>query len=236
MTETPFCGIRLLTLPCEVMSPRPATEALVDAAADRIGDRAVLVADVGTGSGAIAVALALRAPHARLWATDTSPAAVALARANVCRHQLGERISVLRADLLEGISVGLDLVVANLPYLAESLRTERPELAGEPPRPCSPPVTEAAPIDVSSRCAHTCWDRMWRSLSSSTGGCSSRRRLNCRSSGSQRKRSLTKRERVNAAASFEPCRGSSLSAKRSASTAGSRSARRCSRPRPGRRA
>jgi release factor glutamine methyltransferase len=133
MTETPFCGIRLLTLPGEVMSPRPATEALVDAAADRIGDRAALVAEVGTGSGAIAVALALRAPYARLWATDTSPAAVVLARANVCRHQLGERISVLRADLLEGIPAGLDLVVANLPYLAESLRTERPELAGEPP-------------------------------------------------------------------------------------------------------
>jgi release factor glutamine methyltransferase len=129
MAETPFCGIRLLTLPGEVMSPRPATEALVDAAAERIGDRAALVADVGTGSGA----LALRAPHARLWATDTSPAAVALARANVCRHQLGERISVLRADLLERIPIALDLVVANLPYLAQSLRTKRPELAGEPP-------------------------------------------------------------------------------------------------------
>jgi release factor glutamine methyltransferase len=89
------------------MSPRPATEALVDAAAERIGDRAALVADVGTGSGAVAFALALRAPHARLWATDTSPAAVALARANVCWHQLGERISVLRADLLERIPIAL---------------------------------------------------------------------------------------------------------------------------------
>lgn len=133
MTETPFCGIRLLTLPGEVMSPRPATETLVDAAAEWIGDRPALVADVGTGSGAIAVALALRAPKARLWATDTSPAAVALARANVCRHQLGERISVLRADLLEGVPADLDLVVANLPYLPEALRRQRPELVGEPP-------------------------------------------------------------------------------------------------------
>jgi release factor glutamine methyltransferase len=133
MTETPFCGIRVLTLPGEVMSPRTASEALVDAAAERIGARPALVADVGTGSGAIAVALALRAPNARLWATDTSPAAVALARANVCRNQLGERISVLRADLLEGVPGGLDLVVANLPYLPEALRRERPELAGEPP-------------------------------------------------------------------------------------------------------
>jgi release factor glutamine methyltransferase len=155
MTETPFCGIRLLTLPGEVMSPRPATEALVDAAADRIGNRTALVADVGTGSGAIAVALALRAPHARLWATDTSPAAVALARANVCRHQLGERISVLRADLLEGIPVGLDLVVANLPYVVESLRRERPKLAGEPPEAAFAPGDGGGPYRrLIKMCSH----------------------------------------------------------------------------------
>jgi methylase of polypeptide subunit release factors len=69
MTETPFGGIRLLMLPGFVMSPRPATEGLVDVTAERLGDRRVHVADVGTGSGAIAVALALRAPQARLWAT-----------------------------------------------------------------------------------------------------------------------------------------------------------------------
>jgi hypothetical protein len=60
MTETPFCGVRMLTLPGEVMSPRTASEALVDAAAERIGARPALVADAGTGSGATAVALALR--------------------------------------------------------------------------------------------------------------------------------------------------------------------------------
>ena len=110
---------------------------------------------MGTGSGAIAVALALRAPHARLWATDTSPAAVALARASVCRHQLGERISVLRADLLEGIPVGLDLVVANLPYLAESLRTERPELAGEPPEAVFAPGDGGGPYRrLIKMCSH----------------------------------------------------------------------------------
>jgi release factor glutamine methyltransferase len=133
MTETPFCGIRLLTLPDAVMSPRPATEGLVDVAAERLGDRSACVADVGTGSGAIAVALGLRAPQAQLWATDTNPAAVAVARANVCRHGLGGRISVRRADLLESVPAGLDLVVANLPYLSEALRNGRPELAGEPP-------------------------------------------------------------------------------------------------------
>ncbi len=97
-----------------------------------MGDRVAHVADVGTGSGAIAVALALRAPAARLWATDTSSAAVRLARANVSRHGLGDRVDVLHADLLDGVPGGLDLVVANLPYLPDSLRSERPELVGEP--------------------------------------------------------------------------------------------------------
>jgi release factor glutamine methyltransferase len=131
--EIPFCGLRLLAEPGKVMTPRPATEALVEAAVERIGDRPALVADVGTGSGAVAVAIASRAPHARIWATDTSCAAVRLARANVCRHGLGDRVSVLHGDMLTGVPEGLDLVVANLPYLADRLRDQRPELAGEPP-------------------------------------------------------------------------------------------------------
>jgi release factor glutamine methyltransferase len=130
---TSFCGLRLMTEPGKVMTPRPATEALVAAAVERIGVRAALVADVGTGSGAVALAIAAKAPRARIWATDTSPAAVALARANVVLHGLGARISVVHGDLLEGVPPKLDLVVANLPYLAEHLRPQRPELAGEPP-------------------------------------------------------------------------------------------------------
>ena len=132
MTGTMFGGVRLLTAPGEVMTPRLATEGLVDAAAELLGGRAALVADVGTGSGAIAVALAFRAAGARIWATDSSDAAVALARKNVSRHGLDARVSVHRADLLEGVPTGLDLVVANLPYLAEALRPDRQELAGEP--------------------------------------------------------------------------------------------------------
>ena len=115
------------------MSPRPTTEALVDSAVERIAGRAALVADVGTGSGAVAVAIASRVPEARIWASDTSCSAVRLARANVCRHGLGNRISVVHGDLLDGSPTGLDLVVANLPYLAAELRAERPELLGEPP-------------------------------------------------------------------------------------------------------
>jgi release factor glutamine methyltransferase len=139
MTETPFSGIRLLSAPGEVMMPRTATERLVEVAAERLGDSAARVADVGTGSGAIAVALALRAPGARIWATDTSDAAVALARENVSRQGLDDRIEVLHADLLNGVPGELDLVVANLPYLPDSLRAERPELAGEPVEACFAP-------------------------------------------------------------------------------------------------
>jgi release factor glutamine methyltransferase len=133
MTEVPFCGLRLLTEPGQVMTPRPTTEALVEAAVERIAGRVALVADVGTGSGAVAVAIASRAPQARVWATDTSASAVRLARANVSRHGLGNRVSVVHGDLLDGSPAGLDLVVANLPYLAAGLQAERPELSGEPP-------------------------------------------------------------------------------------------------------
>jgi release factor glutamine methyltransferase len=131
--EAPFCGLPLLTEPGKVMTPRSTTEALVDTAAARIGDRPALVADVGTGCGAVAVALAARARHAQIWATDTSADAVRVARANVSRHGLGERVSVVHADLLDGVPASLDVVVANLPYLPAHLRGERPELAGEPP-------------------------------------------------------------------------------------------------------
>ena len=133
VTEVRFCGLRLLAHPGRVMTPRPTTEALVEAAVQRIGDRPMLVADVGTGSGAVAVAVAARAPNAQVWATDTSCDAVRLARANVCRLGLGDRVSVLHGELLEGVPGPLDIVVANLPYLASDLRPHRPELAAEPP-------------------------------------------------------------------------------------------------------
>jgi hypothetical protein len=80
------------------------------------------VADVGTGSGAVAVAVALRAPSARIWATDDSEAAVGLARANVARHGLEERVEVLLGDLLGPVPGRLDLVLANLPYHAAARR------------------------------------------------------------------------------------------------------------------
>jgi release factor glutamine methyltransferase len=127
-----FHGVRLLTAPGRVMTPRPATEALVDRALELVGDRPARVADVGTGSGAIAVTLALLAPNLEVWATDTSVAAVEVATANVERLGLEERVLILEGDLLEPVPGELDLVVANLPYLPGREAASHPELDGEP--------------------------------------------------------------------------------------------------------
>jgi release factor glutamine methyltransferase len=110
-----FHGLTFDTDPGRVFTPRPATEALVDAALDRIGDLPARVADVGTGSGAIAITIALEAPQAEVWASDTCVWSVALAAENA--ERLGARVHVVEGDLLNGIPRGLDLIVANLPYL-----------------------------------------------------------------------------------------------------------------------
>jgi len=127
-----FNGLSLLIAPGRVMTPRPASEQLVAAALARLGERPARVVDVGTGSGALAVAIAAAAPRAQVWATDTSRCAVALARANVRRHALDDRIIVRHGDLLEPVPGPIDLIVANLPYLPASAAASRPELAAEP--------------------------------------------------------------------------------------------------------
>jgi release factor glutamine methyltransferase len=87
---------------------------------------------VGTGTGAIAVAIAEAAPAARVYAPDTSPYAVELARANVGRHGLADRVTVRHGDLLDPVPGPIDLVVANLPYLPAAEAALYPDLAGEP--------------------------------------------------------------------------------------------------------
>ena len=70
--ERLFHGIPLETAPGRVFTPRPATEALVDAALEWLDGRPTRVADVGTGTGAVAIAIAKLAPNAEVWATDIS--------------------------------------------------------------------------------------------------------------------------------------------------------------------
>jgi release factor glutamine methyltransferase len=122
--ETCFSGIELLTAPGRVMTPRPASEQLLERAVARLGSRPAILADVGSGSGALAIAIALRAPNAEVWAADLSPAAVELARANVARHGLEDRVRVTRGDLLDAVPGEMDVVLANLPYLPEAVSGE----------------------------------------------------------------------------------------------------------------
>jgi release factor glutamine methyltransferase len=114
--STAFHGYTFATDPGRVFTPRPTTEQLVDAALARIGDAPARVADVGTGAGVVAVTLALRAPQVEVWASDTCGNALALASANAKR--LGAQVHLVKGDLLDGIPRDLDLIVANLPYLA----------------------------------------------------------------------------------------------------------------------
>ena len=129
--KTTFYDLQLETAPGRVFTPRPATERLVQAALERIDGQPMRVADVGTGSGAVAIALAVNRPDIEVWATDTNEHAVELARANAERSGVADRVHVLRGNLLEPLSEPVDLVVANLPYLPES--EHDPRYDGEPP-------------------------------------------------------------------------------------------------------
>src|SRR6478736_5544847 len=111
-----FHGLTFDTDPGRVFTPRPSTEKLVDAALARLGTGPSRIADIGTGSGAIAVTLALRAPLVEVWASDTCGRALELAAANA--ERLGAQVHLVAGDLLDGLPRDLDLIVANLPYLA----------------------------------------------------------------------------------------------------------------------
>lgn len=116
--EREFHG-RLFRVTPEVLIPRPETELLVEAALDRLpADRPVHVLDLGTGSGCIALSLALERPLARVTAVDASPAALALARDNAARlGALG--VAFLDGDWYAPLGVKkFDMIVSNPPYVA----------------------------------------------------------------------------------------------------------------------
>jgi release factor glutamine methyltransferase len=117
---TRFYGLTFVTDPGRVFLPRATSEQLVDAALERIADEPARVADVGTGSGVIAITLALRAPEVEVWASDTCGRALEIASLNAGR--LGARVHLVQGDLLDGLPRDLDLIVANLPYLAPGTR------------------------------------------------------------------------------------------------------------------
>jgi release factor glutamine methyltransferase len=145
-----FWGLEFEVTP-EVLIPRPETEHVVEVALDRLGLRetrrgrspdtegsGLVVADVGTGSGCIVVALARQLPGAFFYATDISLAALEVARRNAIRHGVAGRIEFMNCNLLDGLpresqaanheSRPLDLVVSNPPYVG---RREKPVLQRE---------------------------------------------------------------------------------------------------------
>jgi release factor glutamine methyltransferase len=103
-----------------VLVPNPDTEVLVQRAVvlAREAGRPIRVADVGTGSGCIAVAVAHYAPDVEVWAGDLSVQALDVAARNVAKHSLQKRIHLVCGDLMEPLPGTFDLVCANLPYLA----------------------------------------------------------------------------------------------------------------------
>jgi release factor glutamine methyltransferase len=120
-----FWGMDFIVTP-DVLIPRPETEHVIETVLRGVG-RAPLpaallrIADVGTGSGCIALALAKELPSAEIHATDISSAALQIARANASRLQLEARVQFHQADLLQGFeSGGFDLVVSNPPYVGAS--------------------------------------------------------------------------------------------------------------------
>jgi release factor glutamine methyltransferase len=106
-----------LLVDARVLIPRPDSETLVEEALDRLMGPGARIADVGTGSGALALALAKERPEAWVFATDVSPDALAVARANA--ERLGLAVSFVPGDLEQPlVAAGLfDLIVANLPYI-----------------------------------------------------------------------------------------------------------------------
>jgi release factor glutamine methyltransferase len=104
----------------DVLIPRPETEVLLRTAIETARSLGVqTVADIGTGCGAVAIGLARALPSVQVVATDVSKAALEVARKNIARYELEERVTTLRGSLLEPITVRPGLLTANLPYLSE---------------------------------------------------------------------------------------------------------------------
>lgn len=122
-----------------VLIPRPETEHLVESVLTEFANDlsgALSIIDVGTGSGAIAIALAAHLPRARVAAVDMSPAALDVARANAERHGVTDRIQFVESDLLDEVpqTCAFDAVVSNPPYVPEADRsTLHPQVSEHEP-------------------------------------------------------------------------------------------------------
>ena len=133
-----FFGLDFLVTPAALI-PRPETETLVELAIAfvrrQIAGKDPVIADVGTGCGAIAVSIAHSLPEAGVIAIDSSPDALALAGYNAERNMLRGRIRFLQGDLLDSLGNPVDLLIANLPYIPTAdIEHLPPEIRDHEPR------------------------------------------------------------------------------------------------------
>ncbi len=133
-----FYGIDLC-INSHTFIPRPETELLVERAVEvahlvsQRGKR-VVIADIGTGCGAIAISLALALPRAKVYATDISASALQVAEMNCRRHAVNGQVELLQGNLLEPVPQPVDILVANLPYVRNcELRDLSPEVKDHEP-------------------------------------------------------------------------------------------------------
>lgn len=131
-----FYGVNLLVNP-NVLIPRPETECLVEHALFMalmgMETPELVIADVGTGTGAIAINLALHLPAARIFAVDCADEALDVAAYNIRAHNVVDRVRLGKGDLLEPVPEPVDLILANLPYIpTDRLPSLQPEVRWEP--------------------------------------------------------------------------------------------------------
>jgi release factor glutamine methyltransferase len=129
-----FFGLEFAVSPA-VLIPRPESEFIVEEALEQLtGVDAPRIADVGTGSGCIGIALAHSLPRATVTATDISAEALEVARANAARHQMDGRITYIETSYLDNVAGPFDAIVSNPPYVKEQDRkfVERAVVAYEP--------------------------------------------------------------------------------------------------------
>ena len=131
-----FYGIELEVSP-DVLIPRPESEYLVEQALltsmMRAGESDWVIADVGTGSGALAISLAIHLPMARIYATESSPGAADVAARNIQRHNVQDRVTLVLGNLLDDVPESSDIILANLPYIRSGAMADlQPEVQWEP--------------------------------------------------------------------------------------------------------
>ena len=127
-----FNGLKFLVKP-GVLIPRPDSELLFDLVFSKFPDNKLTIADIGTGSGCLGIALAHNRPNWKILAVDKSKTALAVARKNAKLNKISTRVKFKLGDLLRPLSSNrIDLIVANLPYLTPDEIRNEPTIKYEP--------------------------------------------------------------------------------------------------------